>query len=92
MARKAVPRLGVRIVPMIGLAIATAGMIDLTQLPVHGHYAANLLPGLLPIGLGMGATFVPLTLAGSEAFSTGDGTLTIIKEKDGPKKPPEPKK
>ena len=33
-ARKLVPRLGVRIVPLIGLALATAGMIVLTQLPV----------------------------------------------------------
>jgi EmrB/QacA subfamily drug resistance transporter len=65
LARKLVPRLGLRIVPMIGLALATAGMIVLTQLPVHGHYASNLLPGLLPIGLGMGATFVPLTLSGT---------------------------
>jgi Na+/melibiose symporter-like transporter len=46
-ARKLIPCLGVRVVPVIGLAIATAGMVVLTHVPVHGRYASNLLPGLL---------------------------------------------
>jgi len=74
-ARKLVPRLGVGIVPLIGLAFATAGMIVLTQLPVHGRYASDLLPGLLPIGLGLGLTFVPITLAGTSEVSPEDAGL-----------------
>ena len=74
-ARKLVPRLGVRLVPVIGLALATAGMIVLTQIPVHGHYASNLLPGLLPLGLGMGLTFVPITLAGTSEVGGDDAGL-----------------
>jgi EmrB/QacA subfamily drug resistance transporter len=74
-ARKLVPRLGVRVVPMIGLALATAGMIVLTQLPVHGRYASDLLPGLLPLGLGLGLTFVPITLAGTSEVSGEDAGL-----------------
>ncbi len=74
-ARKLVPRLGVRAVPVIGLALATAGMIVLTQLPVHGRYVSNLLPGLLPLGLGLGLTFVPITLAGTSEVSSEDAGL-----------------
>ena len=74
-ARKLVPRLGLRVVPTIGLALATAGMIVLTQLPVHGRYVANVLPGLLPLGLGLGLTFVPITLAGTSEVSSEDAGL-----------------
>jgi EmrB/QacA subfamily drug resistance transporter len=74
-ARKLVPRLGVRLVPVIGLALATAGMIFLAQIPVHGHYASNLLPGILPLGLGMGLTFVPITLAGTSEVGGDDAGL-----------------
>jgi EmrB/QacA subfamily drug resistance transporter len=74
-ARRLVPRLGVRVVPVIGLALATAGMIVLTQLPVHGRYLSNLLPGILPLGLGMGLTFVPITLAGTSEVSRDDAGL-----------------
>ena len=74
-ARKLVPRLGVRVVPLIGLALAAAGMIVLTQVPVHGRYVSNLLPGLLPLGLGLGLTFVPITLAGTSEVSGEDAGL-----------------
>jgi EmrB/QacA subfamily drug resistance transporter len=75
LARKIVPRLGVRVVPLIGLALAAAGMIVLTQLPVHGRYASDLLPGILPLGLGLGLTFVPITLAGTSEVSGEDAGL-----------------
>jgi EmrB/QacA subfamily drug resistance transporter len=74
-ARKLVPRLSVRVVPMVGLALATAGMIVLTQLPVRGRYTSNVLPGLLPLGLGLGLTFVPITLAGTSEVSSEDAGL-----------------
>jgi hypothetical protein len=74
-ARKLVPRLGVRDVPVIGLAIATVGMIVLTQLPVHGRYTSNLLPGLVPLGLGLGLTFVPITLAATSEVRGDDAGL-----------------
>jgi len=74
-ARRLVPRIGVRVVPMIGLALATAGMIVLTQLPVDGRYLSNVLPGVLPLGLGLGLTFVPITLAGTSEVGGEDAGL-----------------
>jgi EmrB/QacA subfamily drug resistance transporter len=74
-ARKLVPRVGVRVVPLIGLALGAAGMVVLVRLPVHGRYVSNLLPGLLPLGLGLGLTFVPMTLAGTSEVSAEDAGL-----------------
>ncbi len=74
-ARRLVPRLGVRVVPLIGLSLATAGMVVLTQLPVDGGYASDVLPGVLPLGLGLGLTFVPITLAGTSEVSGEDAGL-----------------
>ena len=50
-------------------------MLVLTQLPVHGRYASDLLPGLLPLGLGLGLTFVPITLAGTSEVTGEDAGL-----------------
>ncbi len=55
-------RVGGREVAMVGMAMAAAGMLLLSLLPVNGSYAINLLPGLLVMSLGMGLTFVPVTL------------------------------
>jgi hypothetical protein len=50
-------------------------MIVLTQLPVRGRYLSNVLPGVLPLGLGLGLTFVPITLAGTSDVGGEDAGL-----------------
>ena len=50
-------------------------MLVLTQLPVHGSYAGNLLVGLLPMSIGMGLTFVPITLLGTSGVKGEDAGL-----------------
>ena len=62
LAQNLVRRYGPRAVGVVGLSIATVGMALLTQTTVHGSYAGQLLPGLLPLALGLGLTFVPITL------------------------------
>jgi hypothetical protein len=59
----------------MGVLIATAGMSVLTQLPVHGSYLGDLLSGLFPMGIGMGLTFVPITLLGTGGVSAEDAGL-----------------
>jgi MFS family permease len=68
-------RLGVRNVGAIGIAVASVGLLILTQLPVHGSYAGNLLVGLLPLGLGLGLAFVPITLLGTSGVRDEDNGL-----------------
>jgi EmrB/QacA subfamily drug resistance transporter len=74
-AQGAIARAGVRNVAVVGITLATAGMIVLTQVPVHGSYVGNLLIGLLPMSIGMGLTFVPITLLGTGGVSAEDSGL-----------------
>ncbi len=74
-AQPLIKRVGVRNVSTGGIALAAAGMLVLTQLPVHGSYVSDLLVGLLPISLGMGLTFVPITLMGTSGVSEEDAGL-----------------
>jgi EmrB/QacA subfamily drug resistance transporter len=75
LAQPLIRRFGVRAVAVAGVLIATAGMSVLTQLPVHGTYLGNLLSGLFPMGIGMGLTFVPITLLGTGGVSNEDAGL-----------------
>ncbi len=70
-----IKRLGVRDVSVIGLVLATAGLLYLTRVPVHGHYVSDLLVGLLPMSIGMGLVFVPITLLGTSGVANDDAGL-----------------
>lgn len=74
-AQQLIRRLGVRNLAMVGITLAALGMLVLTQLPVHGSYTADLLPGLLPMSIGMGLTFVPITLLGTGGVTGEDAGL-----------------
>src|SRR5205807_6838597 len=74
-AQQSIRRVGVRNVAVTGILIATAGLTVLTQLPVHGSYLGNLLSGLFPLGIGLGMTFVPITLLGTGGVSEKDAGL-----------------
>jgi len=69
------PRLGLRTVGMVGLALGTVGMLLLLRLDVGGSYATDLLPGLVLISVGMGLTFVPVTLIATSGIAAGDAGL-----------------
>jgi EmrB/QacA subfamily drug resistance transporter len=75
LAQQLIRRLGVRNVAVAGIVIAAAGMAWLTRLPVHGTYLADLLAGLMPISIGMGLTFVPITLLGTGGVRDEDAGL-----------------
>ena len=58
-----VTRLGVKPVLVVGMGLLTLGLIYFTQVSVGGSYATDLLPGFLIIGVGMGFSFVPISIA-----------------------------
>jgi Na+/melibiose symporter-like transporter len=73
-AQALVTRVGVKPILSLGLLLMTAGMAWYTQVPVHGHYASDLLPGYLFVGVGIAFSFVPVSiaaLAGVEANEAG---------------------
>jgi len=75
LASQFAPRLGVRPVAAVGMLLAAGGLLLLTQLPVHGSYAANVLPSILLSSLGMGAVFMPLTLIATTGLDDQDQGL-----------------
>ncbi|MGH2870200.1 MAG: MFS transporter [Solirubrobacteraceae bacterium] len=75
LAQQLIKRLGVRRVSILGITVAMIGMLVLTGLPVHGSYAGDLLVGLLPMSIGMGLTFVPITLLGTSGVEGEDAGL-----------------
>jgi len=56
-------RFGPRPVMGVGLALITAGMIWYAQIPVHGKFASDLLPGYVLVGVGMAFAFIPMSIA-----------------------------
>ena len=56
-------RLGVKPVLVAGMASLTAGLVYFTQINVGGTYTADLLPGFLLVAVGIGFSFVPISIA-----------------------------
>jgi EmrB/QacA subfamily drug resistance transporter len=73
-AAQLVTRAGVKPVLVAGMTFLTAGVVYFTQVSVGGSYLGDLLPGFLLIGVGLGFSFVPISiaaLAGVEASEAG---------------------
>jgi len=58
-----VNRVGVKPVLIAGMTLLTAGLVYFTQVSVSGSYLADLLPGFLLIAIGMGFSFVSISIA-----------------------------
>ncbi len=58
-----VRRVGYKPILVVTPLLVSAGLFWLSHIPVHGSYWGNVAPGLLLMGLGMGATFVSVTIA-----------------------------
>jgi EmrB/QacA subfamily drug resistance transporter len=73
-AAQLVTRVGVKPVLVVGMALLTTGLVYFTQVSVGGSYVGDLLPGFLLIGIGIGFSFVPISiaaLAGVQASEAG---------------------
>jgi EmrB/QacA subfamily drug resistance transporter len=62
-AAQLVTRVGVKPVLVVGMATMTAGLLYFTQVSVGGSYLGDLLPGFLLIAIGIGFSFVPISIA-----------------------------
>jgi EmrB/QacA subfamily drug resistance transporter len=61
-AQAMVNRVGLRVVTVTGQLLLVGAAILYTQLPVDGNYWRNLLPGFILTGIGLGMSFVPLSI------------------------------
>jgi EmrB/QacA subfamily drug resistance transporter len=63
LAAQLVTRVGVKPVLVVGMTALTAGLVYFTQVSVHGTYLGDLLPGFLLVAVGIGFSFVPISIA-----------------------------
>jgi EmrB/QacA subfamily drug resistance transporter len=74
-AQPLIGRVGIRNVALAGMSVAAVGLLLLARSSPDGSYLTDVLPGILVIGVGLGFTFVPLTLIGTTNVATSDAGL-----------------
>ncbi|MGZ6641277.1 MAG: MFS transporter, partial [Solirubrobacteraceae bacterium] len=75
LSQQLIGRLGVKRVVITGMSLGAAGLTVLASTTsIDGTYLA-LLAGLLPMAVGMGMTFVPLTLIATAGVAAADAGL-----------------
>ena len=67
--------IGIRLVTFIGISMGTVGLLYFARLPTHGTYVRDMLPTIAIVSIGMGMTFVPLTLLATTNVQTSDAGL-----------------
>ncbi|WP_374640469.1 DHA2 family efflux MFS transporter permease subunit [Rhodococcus sp. ARC_M5] len=74
------PRFGPRILMTTGLVVASIGMALLTQISIDSSYVTHILPGLVIMGLGLGATMAPAmqgAISGVDPDDSGVASATV---------------
>jgi EmrB/QacA subfamily drug resistance transporter len=74
-ASQSVRRADVRVISGIGLVLSAIGYLLLTRLDVDSSYVSTLLPALIVLSVGMGMTFVPVTLLATTNLPVDDAGL-----------------
>ncbi len=70
-----VTKLGVKPVLMTGMVLLGLGLAFFSQVSVGGSYVSDLLPGFLLIGVGMGFSFVPISIAALAGITSTEAGL-----------------
>jgi EmrB/QacA subfamily drug resistance transporter len=83
-----ISKLGVRTVTYIGITLGTVGLLYFARLPTHGTYLKDIFPTIAITSIGMGLTFVPLTLlattnVGAEDAGLASGLLNTSQQVGG---------
>jgi MFS family permease len=74
-AAQLVNRIGVKPVLVTGMVALTSGLVYFTQVSVHGTYLSDLLPGFLLVGVGLGFSFVPISIAALAGIQPAEAGL-----------------
>ncbi|HKN93188.1 MAG TPA: MFS transporter [Thermoleophilaceae bacterium] len=79
---------GARVVVIAGLALVAGGELVLSRAGAGAGYFANLLPGFVPLGLGIGLVFVSVSVTGmseidGERAGLASGLMTTAHEIGG---------
>jgi EmrB/QacA subfamily drug resistance transporter len=74
-SQQLITRIGIRAVVFAGITLGTLGMLYFTQLTTHSTYLADVFPSIAVMSIGMGMTFVPLTLLATTNVDSDDAGL-----------------
>ncbi|HST38150.1 MAG TPA: MFS transporter [Conexibacter sp.] len=74
-AQQLIPRIGVKRQILMGLFLAAIGLLLMTRITPEGGYVTELLPAVIVLAIGMGTTFVPLTLLATTNVDEHDAGL-----------------
>jgi EmrB/QacA subfamily drug resistance transporter len=74
-AAQIVNRIGVKPALVIGMTSLTAGLVYFTQVSVGGSYLGDLLPGFLLVAVGLGFSFVPISIAALAGIQPAEAGL-----------------
>jgi EmrB/QacA subfamily drug resistance transporter len=75
LAQALVTRAGVKPVLAAGMIFLAAGLAYFTQISVNGTYFGDLFIGFILIGIGIGFSFVPVSIAALAGATSGDAGL-----------------
>ncbi len=60
---RVIQKIGYKPILMVAPLVVSGGLFWLSHIPVNGTFWGNVAPGMIMLGLGMGATFVSATIA-----------------------------
>jgi EmrB/QacA subfamily drug resistance transporter len=75
LAQRVIGPLGIKMTGLIGLIVAAIGLAMMTTITAQGSYMTQVLPGLVVMGLGLGLTFMPLTMLATYGTDASDAGL-----------------
>lgn len=70
-----VKKIGYRPILMVAPLLVSAGLFWLSHIPVHGTFWGNVAPGMMLLALGMGSTFVSVTIAATSGVPQHEAGL-----------------
>jgi EmrB/QacA subfamily drug resistance transporter len=83
LASRFVDRFTPKPVLVAGLLVSTAGFALLTRIVGHGDDPSHVLPAMVALGVGLGMSFVPITIAATSGVAAGDSGLLNITQRVG---------
>jgi EmrB/QacA subfamily drug resistance transporter len=72
---RVLPRTGAKPIVIVGMVLGLIAMILFTRLTPHGAYVSEVLPGLVIVGVGMGAIFAPAFSTATLGVNRGDAGI-----------------
>lgn len=70
-----IQRIGYKPILMVAPLIVSSGLFWVSHIPVNGTFWGDVAPGMILLGLGMGATFVSVTIAATAGVPQNESGL-----------------